>query len=333
MTDSTTSQNKDKVSTAKPKAAKVSLLRRKSASSSHYGKHAGAEHEDGPLQRKPMLQRTCACGQHTIGGSTCSACRQQRLGGANRSSHNQGSGGEQPLATVISHNHLDLSRVPVNLITPSIRATGGEGAGDDDQEAMIGGESKQFGQTISQRLGQTVQRNGEGSTATLNFTTVTAPKNKGCGGFRDQVRWSLDGADESTQGFVVQKVTFDLVREKCDGGDANLQITYWEAWQVRDGEVFIGTSESRHNADTFNVPSKPDHKGSCYEAGWAKFMPDYEAPNSWGNVPMARALPSTTSEPDKWSDSGTSHRYMRNTFDCCGQSDLGEFESGGSSSG
>ena len=333
MTDSANNQNKDKVTKAKPRSIKVSQLQRKSASGSHSGKHGGAEREEGALQRKPMLQRTCACGQHTIGGSTCSACRQQRLNGSSRSIHNQETGGEQAIATGGHRTHHDLSRVPTNLSASSTRATGGEGAGDDDPETMIGGESTYLTQTINQRLGQAVQREGEDSTATLNLTTITAPRSLGCGGFRDQVRWSLDGGDESTQGFVVQKVTFDLAREKCDGGDSNFQTTYWEAWQVRDGDIFIGTGDSRHNADTFNVPARPEHRGSCYEAGWAKFMPDYEAPHSWGNVPQARSLPSTTSEPDGWSDSGTLHRYMRNTFDCCEiPFDIGEFDSGGSSS-
>ena len=108
--------------------------------------------------------------------------------------------------------------------------------------------------TISRRLGQTVQRQDEGGSATLNFSTVTAPTNQGCGGFRSQVRWGLDGANENTDGFVVQKVTFDLARERCGGGDSNFQTTYWEAWEVRKGNIYVGTSESRHNADTFNVP-------------------------------------------------------------------------------
>jgi outer membrane protein OmpA-like peptidoglycan-associated protein len=164
------------------------------------------------------------------------------------------------------------------------------------------------------------------TTPTLKRTVTISPTNYGCGGFTMAARWGLDNADSTTNGFIVQKLTFDLNREICTGGRNDFQKTYWEAWQVRGGVIHIGTSSSPHNADTFTVPSTPDHEGSTYEVGKAKFIPNYIEPLSWGNVPEARSLPATTSQPAGWSDAGTLDRWIGNSsFDCCNQSDLGDF--------
>lgn len=330
MSETTTSQKQDKSSAVRVKPVKVSSMQRKCPCSVH----SGAERDENQLQRKSALQRTCACGQHTIGGGSCPTCSQSRIAQPWTSKLSQESAGDQ-LATFDSpHFQQDFSRIPaMSSLSSHIngQTAGGEGAGDDDSETLVGGETRPAIQSVSQRNGPLLQREEEGGSAILSVSTVTAPTNLGCGGFRDQVRWGLSGAGAKTKGFVVQKVTFDLQRERGDGSENNFQTTYWEGWEVRDGKVYIGTSESRHNADTFQVPSAPDHRGTTYEAGWAKFIPDYEEPKSWGNVPQARSLPSTTSEPIGWSESGTHHRYMRSTFDCVGQSSMGEFESGGSS--
>lgn len=329
MTESATPQNQEGRSRVRAKPAKESSARRKVPCTACFG----SEHDSTHLQAKPVLQRTCACGQHTIGGGSCPACSQKHLSVSGDRSTTQA--GEAEFWANLPHPGFqrDLSRIPATRPVSTNQARGGEGAGVDDPETLVGGELKPTAYTVAQRSGQLIQREdeSESNAMPLSITTITAPTNLGCGGFRDQVRWELPGAGSSTNGFVVQKVTFDLQREGCDGGDRNFQKTYWEAWQVRQGKIYIGTGRSLHNADTFQVPSAPNYRGSCYEAGWAKFIPDYEQPHSWGNVPEARALPSTTSEPLGWSESGTIHRYMRSTFNCCGQSDPGEFDFGGSS--
>ncbi len=330
MSETTTSQKQEKSSAVRVKPVSVSSLQRKCPCSVH----GGVKGDENRLQRKPILQRTCACGQHTIGGGSCPTCSQSRLAQLWTSDLGRENGGEQQSVLTSPRFQLDLSRIPATVPLSShisVLTSGGEGSGDDDSETLIGGETRPAILSVSQRTGQFLQRQEDSGSATLSVSTVTAPTNLGCGGFRDQVRWGLSGAGAKTKGFVVQKVTFDLQRERSDGSENNFQTTYWEGWEVRDGKIYIGTSESRHNADTFQVPGAPDHRGTTYEAGWAKFIPDYEEPKSWGNVPQARSLPSTTSEPLGWSESGTHHRYMRSTFDCVGQSDMGEFESGGSS--
>ncbi len=168
------------------------------------------------------------------------------------------------------------------------------------------------------------------SGATLKRTVSDSPTNLTCGGFTMAAIFSVDNADASTNGYVVQKVRFNLNREKCTGGRNDLQKTYWEAWQVRRGVVYIGTSGSRHDSDgfgdRFTVPPAPDSKGNTYLEGKAKFIEGYTEPSTWGTIPEAGSLPATTSMPAGWSDSGTLHRYIGNrNFDCCNASDLGDF--------
>lgn len=328
MTESAQNQNnKDRVAKRKPISIKPYQVHRKATC----GKHSSVGNQESSLQNRSLLQRTCACGRHTVGGRPCPTCRQDHSKGQAKEAVGNQTVAEVTMRLDQSQYRQDSNLVKTRLTGGYLHSAGGEGGGDDDPEKLVGGESTLGLQTVSHRAGQLIQREDESSSTLLNFTTITAPHSLGCGGFRSQVRWGLDGANESTNGFVVQKVTFDLARERLDGGNSDFQTTYWEAWQVRSGKIYIGTSESAHGADTFNVPPAPNHRGSCYEAGWAKFIPDYDAPKSWGNVPEARALPSTTSEPVGWSDSGTIHRYMRNTFDCCEQSEMGDFDHGGSS--
>jgi hypothetical protein len=159
--------------------------------------------------------------------------------------------------------------------------------------------------------------------ATLTYSTVTPRTAAGCGGYTYAVRWGLAGADATTNGFIVQQLTFDLRRQSCAGGDNNFSKKYWEAWQVRGGQIFVGTSTSPHSADTFRVPATPDHRGVNFEEGKAKFIPGYTAPLSWGTVPEAGSLPATETEPAGWSNSGALVRSVRVSFDCCERSDLG----------
>ena len=151
--------------------------------------------------------------------------------------------------------------------------------------------------------------------------TTVGPRDNGCGGFRWGTIFSIANATAATNGFVVQKLQFDLQRTNCDGTSNNFQKTYWEAWQVRGGVVFIGTSASRHDSDgvgdNFQVPSTAG-RGVNREEGNAKFIPNYTAPLSWGRIPEAGSLPATTAEPAGWSEAGAFRRVIQSRFNCCG---------------
>jgi hypothetical protein len=133
----------------------------------------------------------------------------------------------------------------------------------------------------------------------------------------------LNGATAANNGFVVQKVRFNHQREICGGGRDDFTKTYWEAWQVRNGDIFVGTSASRHRADTFSTPGTPGERGTTFEEGNARYIEGYTLPFTWGTVPEAGSLPATTSPPLGWFDAGTIHRSVNITFDCCKGTDAG----------
>jgi Domain of unknown function (DUF4157) len=164
---------------------------------------------------------------------------------------------------------------------------------------------------------------------TLAYNTVTPRAATSCGGYTYAARWGLNGATASTNGFIVQKLQFNLNREICSGGRNDFTKTYWEAWEVRNGNIFVGTSTSPHRADTFQVGPTPGQKGVNLEEGNARFIEGYTEPRSWGRVPEARDLPATTTQPAGWSDFGTVHRSVRVSFDCCSGSDPGAISGDG----
>jgi hypothetical protein len=209
---------------------------------------------------------------------------------------------------------------------------GGETEPHEDDPLYLGGDGDGGTATAPPASGSGASGGGSAATpaaVTLTYSERTARTRTGCGGYTYAVRWGLNNADATTNGFIVQKLTFDLRRRKCAGGDDNFQKKYWEAWEVRGGQIFVGTSTSRHNADTFQVPSTPDECGVNFEEGKAKFIPNYTAPRSWAGVPEAGSLPATETEPAGWSDAGTLTRNVRVSFDCCDRSDLGEISGDG----
>jgi hypothetical protein len=219
--------------------------------------------------------------------------------------------------------------------------SGGESEdGNYDENERVGGETA----TLASKAG-ILQRQADAGTApaptapaptaptakpaTLTYSTKKARTSSGCGGYEYAVTWGLNGASASTNGFIVQKLTFDLKREICAGGKNDFAKTYWEAWQVRGGKIFIGTSTSAHVADTFQVGPTIDQKGVNLEEGFAKYIEGYTEPSTWGNVPEALSLPSTSTKPTGWSDTGATHRSVKCTFNCCDKSDKGTLEGDG----
>jgi hypothetical protein len=146
-------------------------------------------------------------------------------------------------------------------------------------------------------------------------------KDNGCGGFELGGIFSVENAGNSTNGFVVQQVDFNIQRESCQGVHNNFIKTYWEAWEVRNGVVYIGTLSSRHDSDGvgdhFSFPASPSHRGKNRLEGKAKYIPGYQAPYKWGNITEAGALPATTSPPAGWTNTGTIARWLNSEFDCC----------------
>jgi hypothetical protein len=120
---------------------------------------------------------------------------------------------------------------------------------------------------------------------------------------------------------VVQKIEIESSTGGCTGGSgiSSFTTTYWEAWQVQNGHIENALGGT--GTDSFSAEPLSDHFGQIYQEGFAKFMPNYDAPLKWGTntVPLAGgALWSTFEKPPGWSDSGAIHRSLKAESNCCG---------------
>jgi len=146
---------------------------------------------------------------------------------------------------------------------------------------------------------------------TLQKSTVSGPTTVNNGGYTWSARWSLQNANNTTNGWIVQRL---LVRQNVmDAGSAAVTpgqgiyggfpaswTPYWEGWQVRGGNIFVGKTTAPHNADTYSQgPVGEQTQGTTEELGQADFYPGITTPESWpvSNAAPAYALPMTRSDP------------------------------------
>lgn len=139
-----------------------------------------------------------------------------------------------------------------------------------------------------------------------------------------KVQWSVGG---KKNGWVIQHLTFAPAIKDKDDKDVvanNTPVEYWEGWQVRDGSVYIGSSDQAHQSDTFRtVSEKADTKGTILETGKVSFVEGYAlAKPPWGNaVPEAGSLPTMKVAPDGWSDGKAQDHTMTVTYDDIAKTD------------
>src|SRR5262245_15923535 len=154
----------------------------------------------------------------------------------------------------------------------------------------------------------------------FNISVVAAAAeltNTGSAEYR--VRWSVP--DPTANGWIVQHVRFTGAKFDAVGTPVATNTTgaeYWEGWQVRAGRVFVGSSATPHNADTFRtVDEGAGTRGQLAITGRVTFLPGYnlrEPP--WGHtVPAAGALPTVTAAPPVWSDGFARLHRMQVTWD------------------
>jgi len=149
----------------------------------------------------------------------------------------------------------------------------------------------------------------------LDYQKLSAVQG-GCGDFSWQVKWTLPGATADTNGFIVQKVKQVSIGEKCSGESDDVFNIYWEAWQVKGGRVMSGLRNVESLGDEFSWSNTNGSKGTVYVTGAAKFMPNYLEPFSWKG--RQGPLPSTESQPNGWSESGSKYRYAGvSDYSCC----------------
>lgn len=153
------------------------------------------------------------------------------------------------------------------------------------------------------------------------ITTVSGPKDLGCGGFDWKVWFDIPNA-AGKDGWIIQEVTasFDAVNPD---GSSNFKKTYhyWEAWEVKSGKkVTVWQDQAKDdNDDQYFSPSRPGTKGTIKFVGKAKFIEGPLPADFKTNNPdtIAGILHSTTQKPDCWDGSGTDHN-IESTWDCTG---------------
>ena len=154
---------------------------------------------------------------------------------------------------------------------------------------------------------------------------LAAPTTGECGAYAWQVRFSVDNADETTTGYIVQKIDAKYNRSECDGTADPVtgvgKFPYWEAWGVRQGKVYIGDTDHEHNADTYTDNSMgAGTKGSIVVQGIPEFFPDAVLPADMpANNPDTQAgdLRSSLTDPKLKDGTGAIAHNLTANWQCC----------------
>ncbi|GIG22490.1 hypothetical protein Cch01nite_32140 [Cellulomonas chitinilytica] len=179
------------------------------------------------------------------------------------------------------------------------------------------------------RGGLSVQRCGRASATvpTLAKTTVSGPTAHPFGSFSWGSRWSINNG-AGANGFVVQHVrwVFDVKDAANAAVDAPARLgidpawtDFSEAWQVRNGAVFVGTTTSPHSADTYANPGLGDGtKGSLSILGTADYHAIPSLPSSFAvrNAAPAWALPVVAGDAGLPGGTGALQHNITATWDC-----------------
>lgn len=245
----------------------------------------------GTTANSGLLKRKTTCSNSANLAGRCAQCKREKLTSDHQSTHQNNS----PTLPPILHEHSELAGLPTYSVAP---APG-----------------------VSPPLRPPVGRSplNQSKLVTLS-ASETNRENLGCGGFNQEVEWTLNGADDKTNGYIVQKVTMNQSMKYCTGQDNPfLTLVYWEAWKVIEGRPagFFGWLGVASFYDTFFSLPSSGSRGIKTTEGHAKFIPNYTEPDNWGSISEAGALPATMTKPYSWSDSGTIHRVISSQFDCC----------------
>lgn len=167
---------------------------------------------------------------------------------------------------------------------------------------------------------------GEGKQV-VKKSNVSGPTAGQCGGYSWKVKFSVENSDDKTKGYIVQKINAVYKRTDCDGKNKPVtgigKFPYWEAWGVRNGKVFVGDTESEHQADHYaDDPMGDSTKGSIVVTGVAEFFPNAVLPaHMKANNPetQAHSLRSSLTDPALSGGTGSISHDLTASWDCCGK--------------
>ncbi len=165
-------------------------------------------------------------------------------------------------------------------------------------------------------------------------TLYGGPEDFGCGGMEWLVEFELPRPAEG-DGWIIQQIlrSYDIRTAKGAVADPNLnaaKVTYFEAWPVRKGATrtanrYDSTDDGRTYDNSFDQPARANLKGAFKVVALAKFF-EVALPTTFiKQNPATRAedLPSTTTRPIFWDDSGTIHNLIV-TWDCTDPKNMAE---------
>jgi hypothetical protein len=224
----------------------------------------------------------------------------------------------------------DFSRLPVHFIqrpfvldTPlgvqsaSPAAAKRETSGGEQSFSPLKGPPKAGTEDKSAAKGQ--------GKKTVKKTEMGAPTAGECGAYSWKVKFNIENADESTSGYIVQKVDAKYNLTDCAGKDTpvrNLEtFPIWEAWGVKRGRVFIGDTAVARSDDTYADPNMGlGSQGSIVVKGIAEFFPNVILPaHMTAENPKTQAgdLLSTTTDPALIGGTGAIPHDLTASWNCC----------------
>jgi hypothetical protein len=136
-----------------------------------------------------------------------------------------------------------------------------------------------------------------------------------------KVQWSVSNA--KANGWIIQHIKFSGSKKDCDGKDVATNTTgqeYWEGWQVRDGKVYVGSSDSEHVADTFRTTDEGGSTSGTLEiSGKVTYKSGYDLKEPpWGHdVAAAGSLPTVKAAPKGWDDAAAKDHKMTVKWNDC----------------
>ena len=175
------------------------------------------------------------------------------------------------------------------------------------------------------------------ATPRLRKSTVAPATTGNCGQYSWGIQWSIENVTPSTQGWIVQHIQSSHNVRGCDdvaktdaemrtltGGWDPAWYPFWEAWQVRNGQIFVGGGTGLHTADTFGWTGPGDDtKGTRAVTGSADFYPNLTLPASFvvRNAPPAHSLPYTQTNPNLTGGTGALAHNISSAWNCCPRAD------------
>ncbi|MCZ7385144.1 MAG: DUF4157 domain-containing protein [Candidatus Methanoperedens sp.] len=164
----------------------------------------------------------------------------------------------------------------------------------------------------------------------LKKRTVSGPIDTDCGGSSWGVQWYLDNPG-TTDGFIVQHVSEVYAIKDCSNKPIDVKAhtggnldpswgPFWEAWEVRTGKVYVGTTTSLHNADTFGTSAFGNNtKGSYSIFGKAEYYPGLKLSSNFNvtNNAPAWSLPYTKTNPNLNGGTGSLDHNLTASWNCC----------------